>query len=125
MNRIKLGVYADRNNITGEKIIERIGLSDVIQFEKLIDKKVDSVMWYPTWNTMQSKSNFPIESVKLVDQHGAIPHLTWELMLPDGDPLNSKIMLDDVISGKYDAYLTSYAKDVKKWGKEICRVGII
>lgn len=116
---LKLGVYADRDNIAGERLIEKIGLRDLKMFEELIGKRAGSVMWYPTWDIPGSASNFPLEAVKLVDSHGAIPHLVWELMTPGGDPQNSEVKLDDVLNGMYDSYLQKYAHDVKSWGKEI------
>jgi len=92
----------------------------ISEFETLINHKVGSIMWYPTF-----ADSFPInECLKLKDM-GIIPHLTWELFIPDSVtyntmPLDSQYqIMDDVLAGKYDAYITTFAKNAKEVNSKI------
>ncbi len=117
--RLRLGAYCDADNIKGEKILETIGLRDVLDFEAKAAVPLSSVMWYPTWYRHDAGSNFPSSAVELAKRRNLIPHLVWELCLPKGNPCEESIPLEDVVSGKYDWYVSSYAKSAKKCGTEI------
>jgi len=82
-------------------------------FESLVGRHIYSVRWYLGWDAV-NQPPFPATDLSAVRFHdgydtGVIPHLTWEPWVP----------LTNVISGTYDAYLTSYAIQVKNWGRPV------
>lgn len=110
------GVYADLQNIKGDRIIERNGLRDVEHVHNLWQQPVMSVMWYPKWYVEAGEEAFPRKEIERVSAYGAIPHLVWEACLPQEEPLASSIRLVDIANGKYDAYIRSFARGAKAWG---------
>jgi len=94
------------------------GEAGIQAFEKLIGRKLASVMWYVTWD-----DPFPAQACEIVRRHGALPHVTWELFWPSHDANNTRAVaspsetgLDDVLAGKHDAYIDQFAKDARDWG---------
>jgi beta-mannanase len=74
-------------------------------------KKPAMIMWYQDW-----AQAFPVAAAQSVIDAGAIPHIVWEPWYW-GD--NNKIKLADIINGKWDSYITTWAKDIKKFGKMV------
>ncbi len=119
MNTLHLGVYADLENIQGHRIIERNGLRDVEHFENQAGRRVESIMWYPTWDRPDQPGNFPQAAADLVTAHSAIPHLVWEICHPGESPLQSSITLRAIVDGLYDDYLKRYAAQVAAWDRRL------
>ncbi len=96
------------------------GSAGIEAFEKLVGKKLASVMWYVTWDDA-----FPTEDVEVVRNHGATPHVTWELFWPSKDSNNTRTLepsetgFDDVLEGAYDEYIDRFAKDGAEWGGDV------
>lgn len=103
------GVYADLQNIKGDRILAINGLRDVACVELLIDHRVESIMWYPKWYAHNPEQAFPLAEAELVHQHGAIPHLVWEACLPNEEPIRSSITLRDIANGEYDDFIRAFA----------------
>ena len=87
--------------------------STVQAFESLAGRHVYSVLWYQGWDPVNQPS-FPVPELTLVRYHdgydtGVVSHLTWEPW----------VALTDIVSGTYDAYLTSYATQIKNWGAPV------
>ena len=87
--------------------------SGVREFENLIDKHIYTVMWYQGWDTINQPS-FPTTELENVRDHDGydtqiILQLTWEPW----------VSLQEINNGDYDAYLTSYAEDVKNWNDTV------
>jgi hypothetical protein len=92
------------------------GASAIKGFEELIDHKVGSVTWFPTWD-----DPFPTKACEEARKEGLIPHITWELFWPSKDPNNSKAIdhyeaMDQVLNGAYDDYIDSFALAAKQYG---------
>lgn len=89
-------------------------------FEKLINHKIGSVMWYPTF-----ADNFPTAQCEKLKKLGLIPHLTWELFIPDSTDYNTMPikgnykMMNAVLEGKYDAYIKKFAQDAKQFQSKV------
>jgi len=81
------------------------------RFEKEYGRKPQIIMWYQDW-----KQKFPKEDANIVATNGGIPHIVWEPWIW-GSP--DAINLSDIASGKWDAYIKSWAKDVKAFKKPI------
>lgn len=89
-------------------------------FEKLIDHKIASVLWYPTFS-----DNFPTKQCEKMNELGIIPHLTWELFFPESAEYNTMPiegtykLTDEVLAGKHDAYIEQFAADAKAYKHEV------
>ncbi|MDD5593248.1 MAG: sugar-binding protein [Candidatus Margulisbacteria bacterium] len=81
------------------------------QFEQWVGKKPAQIMWYQDW-----AQAFPKEDAQNVINYGAVPHIVWE---PWYWSDHNKIKLKDITSGKWDGYITSWAKAVKEFGHPI------
>jgi len=82
----------------------------VNEFEDLVDRHIDSVMWYQGWDS-SGQPSFPCSDLVPVLYHdgyetGITFHLTWEPWVD----------LEDIADGNYDSYLASYANEVKDCG---------
>jgi hypothetical protein len=61
--------------------------------------------------------NFPTSLFEDVRQYGAIPFFTWASQaVPPGDTDQPDFQLSDVINGRYDSSIRSYAEGAKAWG---------
>ncbi|MBN2736096.1 MAG: hypothetical protein JXR70_03885 [Spirochaetales bacterium] len=87
----------------------QLDLAPVKSIEKQINKEMASIMWYLDWST-----DFPTEDVQRVYNAGYMPHLTWEPWFFDG---TEKINLDDILQGKWDAYISAWASAAAAFGK--------
>jgi hypothetical protein len=89
-------------------------------YEQLIGRKAACVMWYNSWD-----DSFPTADCELVRRCKAVPHVTWELVWPSTNLINTRTCLphqtglDDVLAGKYDGYIDRFASDAKSWGGEV------
>jgi hypothetical protein len=102
----------------GEARFPGNGEAGIRAFETLIGKPVGSVMWYCTWD-----DTFPSAACETARRLGCIPHVTWELFRPsvnanNGRPVRSpsETGLDDVLAGKCDAVIDSFAAGARRWG---------
>jgi len=88
----------------------------ITQFEQQAGKKPAMVMWYQDW-----AQEFPRADAMNVISYGAIPQIVWE---PWYWSDHNKIKLRDIISGKWDSYIKSWAKAAREFGNPIfLRVG--
>lgn len=72
------------------------------------EKKPSIAMMFNGWTTDGSK-DFPMEFCKNAAASGYVPHVTWEPIMG----------LEDLISGKYDAYIKKYGEAIASFGKPI------
>ena len=86
------------------------------KFEEQTGKKPAMIMWYQDW-----AQTFPREDAQNVIDYGAVPQIVWEPWYW-GD--HNKISLKDIIDGKWDSYIATWAKEIKAFGQPIyLRVG--
>ncbi len=81
------------------------------QFEQQAGKKPAMIMWYQDW-----AQSFPKDDALAVINYGAIPHIVWE---PWYWNLHDNVKLKDIIAGKWDSYIRSWAKDIKAFNHPI------
>jgi beta-mannanase len=81
------------------------------QFEQQTGRKPAQIMWYQDW-----AQAFPKEDAQAVIDYGAVPHIVWEPWYWND---HNKIKLKDISDGKWDGYITSWAKAVKEFGHPI------
>lgn len=86
----------------------------ISDFESLIDHEIGSLLWYPTF-----ADEFPLVECQALTENGIIPHLTWEMFVPDEVDYNTMpmdsayYMTDEVLNGKYDEYIKRFAQGAK------------
>jgi len=86
------------------------------QFEQQAGKKPSMVMWYQDW-----AQEFPKADAMSVINYGAVPHIVWE---PWYWSDHSKVSLKDIIAGKWDNYILTWAKAVREFEHPVfLRVG--
>ncbi len=86
-------------------------LNTIKDFEELIGKKLATVMWYCDFT-----SPFPRDNCEMLIKNDYIPHITWEPWYWND---HSKVKLQDIVDGKWDTYITGWAKEIKDYGKPL------
>jgi hypothetical protein len=112
-----IGMYPENGNETlpgGDQ-------QEINDFEKILNHKIGSVVWFPTWD-----DEFPTKAVQQLHNRGIIPHLTWELFWPLADPNNTRPTgpngyegFNEVLNGTYDDYIDRFARDAKAFNERV------
>ena len=86
-------------------------------FEETVGKGVSIWNWIQLWTRSDDSENvaeFDIALMNQCRQHGAIPMVSWSPFSTDGNSMFSN--LQDIVSGKCDAYLTAWGQASATWG---------
>lgn len=84
-----------------------------------------SFMWFQAW---AGQPDFPTADVQALAQKGVLAHIAWEPWDPAKTvDASDQIHLQDILDGKWDAYITKWAKAAKdtdtpillRWGHEM------
>ena len=86
-------------------------MNHIKKFEGMVGKKPAMVMWYQDW-----AQNFPWEDAKNAIDYGATPHIVWE---PWYWSDHSRVQLKDIIDGKWDTYIRTWAQEIKNFGHPV------
>jgi len=74
------------------------------------------VVFFLQWPPPGGKDHvFPKESLDAIRKRGAIPCLTWEPMYYRHGK-ETMIPHEDILSGRYDAYILNFAREARSWG---------
>jgi hypothetical protein len=74
------------------------------------------VMWYAAWS---DKTDFPAAQAGQVAAAGAVPVITWEPWNPGNGVDQPAYALDRITAGDFATYETTWAKQVKAYGKPV------
>jgi hypothetical protein len=92
----------------------------ITKFEEMAHKSLSLVQFFqPFANCANSPCSFygfptsPLENVRL---HGAIPVLAWSSQSIPSSTSEPNFQLSDLIEGRYDEYIRSFASAAKAWG---------
>jgi beta-mannanase len=91
-------------------------LSAVNAFERNANKAVAIVMWYQGWGVSDNTRYFQSAWMNNVRNHGAIPMVSWEPWNYTQGVNQPAFSLQNIINGRYDAYITQWAQASKAWG---------
>jgi beta-mannanase len=91
-------------------------LNALTTFEHDAKKKVSIVMFYQGWGLTDGAQNFETDWMNNVRNHGSIPMVTWEPWLYTNGTNQPQYSLKNIINGKFDAYITTWADASKTWG---------
>ncbi|MBN3032840.1 MAG: hypothetical protein JW873_01970 [Candidatus Saganbacteria bacterium] len=86
-------------------------INSIKRFEQQAGCRPAQIMWYQDW-----AQAFPKEDALNVINYGAVPHIVWE---PWYWSDHNKIKLKDVAGGKWDNYITAWARAVREFGHPI------
>ncbi len=82
------------------------------EFESLIGKQLAITMFFINFDT-----DFPTTWCNTIySNHQTMPMITWE---PYTGSDSSVSILDDILNGSYDSYITNFATDAKNWGHPV------
>lgn len=97
-------------------------MSSLKEYDGFTDKSPAMLMWFQPWDE-RGISEFDPALVVSTWQRGAIPLITWEPWNPGGDPnylenpdRQPDYQLKDILDGKYDDYIRSWARGIKEVG---------
>jgi beta-mannanase len=91
-------------------------LSGLAGYEQAMQHPVSIVHWYALWGGW--KSAFSRADLDAVSAHGSLPMITWEPWAGTGpDPAWS--LKAAILSGRNDAYITSWAQGLAAYGKPV------
>jgi mannan endo-1,4-beta-mannosidase len=94
-------------------------MTAVNKFEEDTHKKVSLVQFFQPFANCSSSCtmySFPTTPLENIRQHGAIPVLSWSSQSIPSSLNEPNFQLSDVISGRYDTYIRSFATSAKAWG---------
>lgn len=92
---------------------------DMAELESLsssLGRRPTQVMWYDAWS---NGTGFPAQQAATVAAFGATPVITWEPWAPGAGTEQPAYSLDAISAGAHDAYVTTWAKQVKAYGQPV------
>jgi len=102
---------------TDAKVQHLIHPQDIEDYENKIEKHLAIIMIFLAWGESSSLTVFPEEWCEQIRVHGSVPHITWEPW--DFDMQCKHYRNQIIVSGKWDAYIRSWAVNIKAWGYPI------
>lgn len=91
-------------------------INHIKKYEEQTGNKPAMIMWYQDWD-----QNFPQAAAMNAVKYGAVPHIVWE---PWYWSDHSKVQLKDIIAGKWDNYIRTWAQEIRSFKHVIfLRVG--
>lgn len=86
------------------------------QFESTVGKGVSIVHYGQAWQKGGQLQSFYPNVIEKIRQHGAIPMINWSSWDRHGGVDQPDFRLQEIYNGRYDAYLTKWARAAKAWG---------
>lgn len=97
---------------------------ELLSIEKKVDKHFALVGIYQSWGS--NNNQFNLEWARAVADHESVPLITWEPWTPvsgfdrSEDKVNQKAYrLVNITKGTFDPYITTYAREVRNYGKPV------
>jgi Glycosyl hydrolase family 26 len=95
-------------------------MTAVTKFEELAQKPVSLVQFFQPFencaSTPCSAYPFPKTPLENIRRHGAIPVLSWASESTPASVNQPAFQLADVIGGRYDSFIRSFAYAAREWG---------
>ena len=109
VNSPYLGIAIEGTNVS-EKILQ--------DYEEEVGFRINFVNMFIQWPENVFYGNFPLNSLYSIWEYGAVPIITWEpIYIKNG--METAINYEDIISEKYDKYLSNIVDQVKKYNKPL------
>ncbi|MEK6276834.1 MAG: glycosyl hydrolase [Actinomycetota bacterium] len=95
-------------------------MNAVSKFQSLVGKGLSLVEWSQAFSDCRSSPcqffDFPAADLQNVRQYGAIPVLSWASSSIPNYVNQPDFQLSDVIAGRYDGHIRSWASAARAWG---------
>jgi hypothetical protein len=95
-------------------------MSAVTAFEHSTGKPMSIIQLFSAFSECDSGGcsdiPFPVDPFEHVREHGSIPLLSWSSQSIPWSLSEPDYQLSDVIAGRYDSYIRSFAEQAKAWG---------
>jgi hypothetical protein len=106
------------NQLTGTEAPWDMGA--VARFEQFTRKRVSLINFSSPFADCSSSPcryyGFPRETMEKIRAHGAIPFFSWASQSTPASLDEPDFQLSDVIEGRYDSYIRSFAEGARAWG---------
>jgi hypothetical protein len=103
---------------TGDKAPWDMGA--VSAFQSLAGKPLSVISFFSPWMDCSTKPctpfKFPTTPLESVRRYGAIPFFSWASDQSPPRVHNPKFQLADIIHGRFDSYIRTFAHSAKVWG---------
>lgn len=86
------------------------------QLSDALGRRPTQVMWYVAWS---AGGGFPTQQAAAVAAFGATPVITWEPWDPTRGVDQPAYSLDAIAGGAFDAYVTTWARQIRAYGKPV------
>lgn len=77
------------------------------------------VVFFLQWPAPDQPQDFPAASLEAITSAGALPCLTWEPMHQDPQGREVMVSHQDLLAGRYDAYISGFARAAAAWGRPL------
>lgn len=79
------------------------------------------IQFYLQWPARAKDGFFPWETVKLIDEFGATPVITWEPLYyaTPTSTSSQSVLYEEILSGLYDDYIIDFAKAAARYNKPL------
>lgn len=91
-------------------------LSGLQALQTELGHDAQTVMWYQAWS---SGTGFPATAAAQIAASGATPEVTWEPWDPSAWVAQPKYALARIASGAFDSYISSWARQIRGYGKPV------
>jgi hypothetical protein len=95
-------------------------MNAVTEFEQMVGKSLSLLEFSSPWADCSHSPctyyTFPWDPFNDVRAHGAIPFFSWGSQMIPGNPDQADFQLADIIGGKHDSYIRSWATQAASWG---------
>ncbi len=93
----------------------------VAKFEQMLGDKRLSILHFGSpfsscWNGRCSYYAFPTKMMRRIRASGEIPFFSWSSESAEAPEGDGAFQLSDIIDGRYDAYIRSFARAARRWG---------
>ncbi len=85
-------------------------------FEAAVGKGVSIVHYGQPWQSNGQMKRFYPGPLDAIRAHGSIPMINWGSWDVYGGPTQPNFRLSEIYNGRYDTYLTEWARAAKSWG---------
>lgn len=91
-------------------------LTGLDQLDAELGQQPGVAMWYSAWSGSPA---FPTAAASAIAQRGETPEITWEPWDPANGVSQSAYALANISKGRFDKYLTSWARSIAAWGRPL------
>lgn len=77
------------------------------------------VVCFLQWPENPAGRDFPQQSLAAIAAAGAEPVITWEPMFYRAGGVETMIPAQEITGGKYDGYITAFAREAAAWGRPL------